>query len=532
MTGRDDGVDLAGGLLRPSAPAASAATADGTATATGTTTGTGTAALGDQAMVDLGLDRLLAPAIADAPWLAEAYTRPCGDPATIDYRQAVAAQLIDRAIAAPFERFLTEIRRLQQRLEATIRVTDAVARTTWFLAAAERYLAAVAALHEAIAPLELTAEGLVAARERVATLVASDAHRAVAQEAAAIRAQLDDITFTVRVQGGRVTVDRLQGEPDLAAQVAATFARFRTGQATPIEPSAPEPGSDKVTARILALVAAQHPEPFARLATLYERAQPLIAPEISQLVAELPFYLGVLPQLRRLSDAGLPLSYPTVVAHDAACSAEASYDLAVGLSLLSEGEQVVTNDWYLDPPERILVVTGANQGGKTTFARAFAQLHHLGAIGLPVPAAQATVGLHDRLRTHFERQEQLTTLRGKLQDELERMHAVLIDATDHSVVVLNETFSSTTLEDARSLGRTFLERLTTLGARVVYVTFVDELATTAGSVVSMVAGVAEDDPTRRTFRIVRRPPDGLAHALALAERYGLSEDALRRRFGS
>lgn len=531
MTTRDDGVELAGGLLRP--PAAAAGAVTDTANGTATATAAGTAALGDQAMVDIGLDRLLEPAIADAPWLAEAYTRPCDGPATISYRQAVAAQLIDPAIAAPFERFLAEIRRLEQRLEITIRVVDPVARNTWFLAAAERYLAAVTTLHEAIAPLELTAEGLVAARDRVATLVTSQEHRAVAQEAAAIRAQLDDITFTVRVQGGRVTVDRLQEEPDLAAQVAATFACFRTGQATPIEPSAPEPGSDKVTARILALVAAQHPEPFARLATLYGRAQPLIAPEISQLVAQLPFYLGVLPQLRRLSDAGLPLSYPTVVAHDAACSAEASYDLAVGLSLLSEGEQVVTNDWYLDPPERILVVTGANQGGKTTFARAFAQLHHLAAIGLPVPAAQATVGLHDRLRTHFERQERLTTLRGKLQDELERMHAVLIDATDRSVVVLNETFSSTTLDDARSLGRTFLERLTTLGARVVYVTFVDELATTGGgSVVSMVAGVAEDDPTRRTFRIVRRPPDGLAHALALAERYGLSEDALRRRFGS
>ncbi len=514
-----------GGLLWPPTAEAVAAASRGRASSDHTT-----APLGDQAMADLGLDRLFEPATADAPWLAADYRRPCADVATIAYRQAIARELAERSVAAPFERFVAEIRRLQLRLDATARVPDPVPRHTWFLAAVERYLDVVAGLDDALADLTLTSDGLAAARAAVAAQVASPQHRRTAEEAASIRAELDAIVFTVRMQGGRVTVDRLHDEPDLAAQVAATFGRFRTGTATPIEPTATEPGVDQVTARILQLVATQHPGPFARLAGLQEDTQPLIAPEITRLVAELPFYLGVLPQFRRLVDAGLPLSYPALVAADAPSRAEASYDLAVGLSLLSEGGEVVTNDWHLDPPERILVVTGANQGGKTTFARAFAQLHHLAAIGLPVPAAHATVGLHDRLRTHFERKEQMTTLRGKLQDELERLHAVLADATDRSVIVLNETFSSTTLEDARSLGATFLERLTGLGARVVYVTFVEELATAGGAVVSMVAGVAEDDPTRRTFRVVRRPPDGLAHALALAQRYGLSEDALRRRF--
>ena len=510
----DEAIGRPGGLLLP--PTADGGPPD-------------TARLSDQAMADLGLDRLFEKAVADAPWLAETYTRPCDDVASIAYRQAVAEQLADPAVAAPFERFVAEIRRLQQRLDATARVPDAVARHTWFLAAAERYLDVVSTLDDALSAVTLHAEGLVRARARIAELVASEDHHRLAEEAASIRAQLDGIDFTVRMQGGRVTVDELRDEPDLAAQVAVAFARFRTSTPTPIEPTATEAGSDRVTARIIELVAAQHPEPFEQLAALSAQSRPLIAAEVGALAAELPFYLGVLPRFRRLADAGLPLSYPTLVAADAAAHAAASYDLAVGLSLLSEGGEVVTNDWHLDPPERILVVTGANQGGKTTFARAFAQLHHLAAIGLPVPAADAVIGLHDRLRTHFERKEQMATLRGKLQDELERLHAVLADATDRSVVVLNETFSSTTLEDARSLGRTFLERLTALGARVVYVTFVDELATAGDPVVSMVATVAEDDPTRRTFRIVRKPPDGLAHALALAERYGLSEDALRRR---
>ncbi len=507
-----------GGLLHPPEGAATLPTAADTEPLT------------DQALADLGLDRLFAPAIEDAPWLDDLYRRPCADPVTIRYRQEIAAGLADPEVAGPFERLVADVRRLQLRLQATSRVPHAVARHSWFLAAAERYLEVVATFHTAIRHVELRAAGLVTARDRIATLVVGAHHRALTEETAAVRSALDRIDFTVRMQGGRVTVDRLRDEPDLAAQVTATFGRFRTRTPTPVEPTATEAGGDQITARILELVAAQHPTAFARLATLHDHGQPLIDPVVADLVAELPFYLGVMSVFRRLDAAGLPVAYPELVAHDAACGAQDSYDLAVGLRRLSDGEEVVANGWRLDPPERILVVTGANQGGKTTFARAFAQLHHLAAIGLPVPARAATVGLHDRLRTHFERQERMTSLRGKLQDELLRLHELLAAATDASVVVLNETFSSTTLEDARTLGRTFLDRLTALGARVVYVTFVEELATTGGSVVSMVAGVAEDDPPRRTFRIERRPPDGLAHAMALAERYGLSEDALRRRF--
>jgi DNA mismatch repair protein MutS len=190
---------------------------------------------------------------------------------------------------------------------------------------------------------------------------------------------------------------------------------------------------------------------------------------------------------------------------------------------------VVPNDWHLDPPERLLVVTGANQGGKTTFARAFGQLHHLASLGLPVPARRARVGLHDRLLTHFERQERIATLRGKLEDELMRVHALLEQATPDSVVFLNETFSSTTLQDARELGTAVLERLERVGARAVFVTFVDELASVGRATVSMVATVAPDDPTVRTFKVVRRPPDGLAHAVALAERYGLTYESIQAR---
>lgn len=187
------------------------------------------------------------------------------------------------------------------------------------------------------------------------------------------------------------------------------------------------------------------------------------------------------------------------------------------------------NDVRLAEHERLVVVTGPNQGGKSTFARSVGQLFHLAALGCPVPATEARVFLPDRILTHFEREEQLDTLAGKLADELRRLRDVLDRATGASLVVVNEIFASTTVADAVALGRRALAVITGLGARCVFVTFLDELSRFDDSTVSMVGTVADDDPSRRTYRIVRRPADGRAYAHAVAAKHDLSYDRIRER---
>jgi DNA mismatch repair protein MutS len=240
-------------------------------------------------------------------------------------------------------------------------------------------------------------------------------------------------------------------------------------------------------------------------------------------------YLAYLDYMKRFASAGLSFCYPEVSTESKQIFARDAFDLALANTLVPKGAPVVCNDFALDGAERIFVVTGPNQGGKTTFARMFGQLPYLASLGFPVPGREARLFLPDQIFTHFEREEDIANLRGKLEDELVRIHDILRQATSDSIVIMNESFGSTTLNDSLLLGTAVMKQLIARDLLCVYVTFVDELASLAPSSVSLMSTVVPDNPATRTFKVVRQPANGLAYAAAIADKYGLTYETLRRR---
>lgn len=455
---------------------------------------------------------------------------PLASAEAIVFRQEVMRDLEDPVLSARVAAFASAMRAVRQCLSYAGKAHCDRQKERWFLDAVDLYCEAVRQLTRGLCDAPLRSQGLVAFRDHLLTYTSLPAFQELAEKARRLQLELSAIRYTVLIRGPRVEVRPYEGEPDYSEEVIRTFDRFRQAKAREYQFTFPDAlEMNYVEARILDGVAELHPNVFSQLSAFCASHGAFLDPAIVAFDREVQFYLAYLDAMAPLRRAGLCFCYPHVSETNKEVRADGCFDLALAMKLVREGSIPVCNDFYMKDPERILVITGPNQGGKTTFARAFGQLHYLASLGLPIPAAQAYLFLPDQIFTHFEREEQVADLRGKLEDDLVRIHEILRLATPRSIVIINEIFSSTTLQDALLLSQRIASALMDLDALVVWVTFLDELTRLGEKTVSMVATVSPSNPEQRTFRIVRRPADGLAYAVALSRKYGLTYEMIRER---
>jgi len=485
--------------------------------------------------VDLHLDRIVdAVTSGRAEYdLKPFFYRPLHDADAIAWRQEVMHDLDDDPrLFGHIRDFAAAMRSMREHLVQAGKLSFKMQKERWFLDAASIYCDAVTRLARDLSAARLTSRGLSAFRDYVTSYVASAAFASLQGQTGELVAALSAIHYTVLIDGLRVEVRHYEGEPDYAAEVEKTFEKFRRGAVKEYTfRFVEQPQMSAVEERIAALVARLHPEIFSALERYCEENKDFQDGAIVRFDREIQFYVAYLEHVALLRKAGLHFCYPRVVRASKEVRNVQGFDLALAGKLVAEGGTVVCNDFHLAGCERIIVVTGPNQGGKSTFARTFGQLHYLASLGCPVPGKEAQLFLFDRIFTHFGKEERLDNVRGRLQDDLVRVHEILDRATADSIVILNEIFTSTTLQDAVALSRKIADRIMALDLLCVWVTFVEELASSGGKTVSMVSTVVPENPAQRTFKIVRRAADGLAYAMSIAEKYRLTYAMIKERVG-
>ena len=481
---------------------------------------------------DLNLDQIV-DAVTDSKEeydLKPFFYSPLSDVETVRYRQQVAQDLEKDTVLESIRSFAEKMVRMRRHLGSIRQLYFKYHREGWYLEAVAAYGEAVTGLARDLGTADLQSDGLLAFRAYLTDYAKSDEFASLVEETERLRAELSTVKYCVIIKGRLVKVRRYEGETDYSAEVEKTFAKFRQGTVKGHRASlAVGSGMSHVEARILDLVAKLYPEAFAHLDQYCARHSGYLDETIAVFDREVQFYVAYLEYIEPMKRAGLKFCYPQISATSKEVLSEDGFDLALANKCIAEHSTIVCNDFYLEDPERILIVSGPNQGGKTTFARTFGQLHYLANLGCPVPGRKAELFLFDQLFTHFEREEDIRNLRGKLQDDLVRIHTVLKQATPRSIIVMNEAFTSTALQDAVFLSKEIMQTIIDLDLLCVCVTFLDELASLGVKTVSMVSTVVPENPALRTFKIVRKPANGLAYALSIAEKHHLRYEQLKER---
>ncbi len=467
--------------------------------------------------------------ICDSPAIEPAFRSWTTDREVLDYRLDTFDDFQDSSVETAVSSFSEAIRTTRRLLKAASRTSYRHAGEGLRLEAIAGYTDAVTALRDALAQHRPASAALRAVADFLDDYCGGESFTILSGDNQQLTAELGEVHYAIRVRSGKFTVTPQRYTGDYSSEVLATFERFRQTDAADHLAKLPEAEMNHIEAVILDFVAQQNPELFDRVAAHLRRQSGFLHPVVDQLEQEFEFYLCYRKLMAQMQRVGVTFCRPAYAddENDHRLSIRGGCDLALAL----KGRPVVANDLTVGEDQSSVIVTGPNQGGKTTFARMAGEICYLAGIGCPVPATSVVLRPPDRILTHFERQEdrERETAGGGLEDDLERIHDLLRQADNDTLLIINEMFASTTLADAAYLGDKILQQLERRGTTTVWVSFVEALARRNDRTISMVAQTARDDPATRTFQVAPQPPAGKIYAEAIAARHGLRrQDVLDR----
>ncbi len=476
---------------------------------------------------DLNLDQILELATKD--WgesvLQQFYAFP-KDFAEEAYRREIYGDVKTEEVFSALLRFQSSMRAFREFGERRDRAQVEAQKQAWHLREAFAYVTAIEDLKADLEKAAPKSKGMQGLLQYLSECVAKKEYADFCAEVKALWAELSGFRVLLTYEKERFTIAEGKGEGAYEKFLTECFPEHEHRFRSPFLGS--EECSD-LEEEILKLFRKKHKEFFGRLEAFFKKQFTYVQEGIMDLLTEMGYYLSFAQFQRKMEARGYAFCTPSVKDEkDKKISAKALYDLALAILCSENDKEIVSNEAYLAPDERFFVLTGPNQGGKTTYARSLGQLIYFAKMGLDVPAQFAEVPYYRNLWTHFSVEESAETGRGKLMDELVRLKPMMEKGQTDCFVVINELFTTAANYDANVMGKRVLEYFIGERCEGIYVTHLGELSKACEGVVSLRACV--DERQVQTYVIKRSEALETAFANLQARKYGLTYQQLKERF--
>lgn len=395
-------------------------------------------------------------------------------------------------------------------------------------------------LYEHLSKYELKSEGLRNLREYLESIVTTEDFKQAGED---IKKMLDDLSS---VRGALIGINFT---PDLTiSEIAAIeflpyplhskykFAEFASSIAMIVQGGSYHDYTsvkrdDPLMASMGPRLEKHLKRHFGSIKQLLAKYTKLDGHAITEMYEGLTFYLDFARFAGKLQSDGYEICMPEILkTQERTWESKEFYNIR--LTFLGE-KNIVKNDFAFSENERIFVLTGPNRGGKTILEQGLGILSLMASLGVFVTAKSCRGIPFCNILTHFPIDENLTINYGRLGEEAMRIHEIVKNADRDTLILFNETYSTTSSSDALYLSQDLLHILKEKGSAVIFNTHIHELAGTISEMnewdgkSQIVSLVMEIKDNINTFKVKRSEPDYCSYARNIALKYGITYEQMK-----
>lgn len=255
----------------------------------------------------------------------------------------------------------------------------------------------------------------------------------------------------------------------------------------------------------------------------------------ASLLDDIRFLTAGVKFILSMKEQGFSMCRPTIAPiEEKKCDLEAVFNPVLACKM--PGKMIVSNSFSYDENGRFYLVTGPNHGGKSIFAYSVGMAQALFQLGLFVPAEKAVMSPVTAIFTHFPSSDENNYGKGRLESECARLGEIMEQLSNTDMLIMDETFSSTSGLEAGYIASDVLTGIGVIGCGGIYVTHIHDLSQMVndynshpdnkGKIDNLVALMEDKENGMRSYKISRTTPDGKSYAKGIACQYGLDLETI------